>query len=186
MRRLSATVVLALTAWLWLAAGQEGAAQPIGPVQSPILTVDSDRLFSDSEFGKQTVVEFETRGAELSSENRQIEEALEAEEQALTDQRATMDPAEFRALADAFDEKVQATRRTQDAKTRRLSQDFEQRRNVFLQAAAPVLEGLMREAGAAVILDRRSLFLSSNAIDITNIAIQRLNAVLGDGAEPIE
>ncbi|MCV3270972.1 OmpH family outer membrane protein [Roseobacter sinensis] len=185
MGRLTASLALVLTAWVWLLPG-EAAAQGIGPVQSPILTIDSDRLFSESDFGKQTVAEFEARGAELAAENRRIEEALEAEEQALTEQRATMDPAEFRTLADAFDEKVQTTRRAQDAKNRELSQDFEQRRNVFLNAAAPVLEGLMREAGAAVIMDKRALFLSSNAIDITDLATERLNAVLGDGRAPLE
>lgn len=185
MRRLAASLALILAAWL--VPGEAGAQQQrIGPVQSPILTIDSDRLFSDSDFGQQTVAEFEARGAELAAENRRIEDELEAEEQALTEQRATMEAGEFRVLADAFDEKVQSTRRTQDAKTRSLSQDFEKRRNVFLNAAAPVLEGLMREAGAVVIMDKRALFLSSNAIDITDIATERLNAVLGDGTEPLE
>ncbi|WP_299675023.1 OmpH family outer membrane protein [uncultured Roseobacter sp.] len=179
------SLACSLAACLWLLAGPADA-QRFGPVQSPILTIDSDRLFSESDFGKQTVAEFEARGAELAAENRGIEDQLETEEQALTEQRATMDPTEFRELADAFDAKVQTTRRTQDAKNRALSQDFEQRRNVFLNAAAPVLEGLMREAGAAVIMDKRSLFLSSNAIDITDMALGRLNEVLGDGTEPAE
>ena len=39
----------------------------------------------------------------------------------------------------------------------------------------------MREAGAAVILERRGVFVSANAIDVTEIAIQRIDASLGDG-----
>lgn len=155
-------------------------------MQSPILTIDPERVFADSAFGQRTVEEFEARGAELAAENRRIEDDLEAEEQALTEQRPTMEPPAFRKLADAFDEKVQSTRRAQDAKTRDLNQAFEERRDVFLTAAAPVLEGLMREAGAAVIMEKRSVFLSSNAIDITGVAIDRLNAVLGDGSDAPE
>ncbi|WP_298969699.1 OmpH family outer membrane protein [uncultured Roseobacter sp.] len=174
------TVLMAV--WLCLGGG-EALAQRVGPVQSPILTIDSDKLFSDSAFGQRTVEEFEARGAELAAENRRIEEELSAEEKELTDKRGTMTPAEFRVLADAFDEKVQSTRRRQDAKTRDLNVALEERRVVFLNAAAPVLEMLMREAGAAVIMERRSVFLSSNAIDITRTAVERLDAVLGDGSD---
>ncbi|WP_282060571.1 OmpH family outer membrane protein [Roseobacter litoralis] len=155
-------------------------AQPLvrAPIESPILTIDSDTLFEDSRFGRQTIEEFEKRGAALASENRSIEEALEAEEKDLTALRASMTPIEFRTLADAFDQKVQETRRTQEAKNRELNSELESRRVMFLNAAAPVLEQLMREAGAAVVLERRSIFISSNAVDITQIAINRLNVVL--------
>ena len=156
------------------------------PVASPILTIDSDRLFEDSAFGREIIEEIEQLGAELSAENRQIEEDLTREEKELTELRPTMTPLEFRELADAFDAKVTETRRTQDAKSRALNSKLEERRVVFLNAAAPVLEQLMREAGAAVVLERRSVFISSNAVDITLIAIDRLNAVLSadDMPEP--
>lgn len=173
---------------LWLAApvagqtaGQAGAR---APVESPVLTIDSDRLFEDSKFGRQTVEDIEQIGAALAAENRQIEEELTVEEKRLTDLRPTMDPAQFRALADAFDAKVQETRRRQDAKSRELNASLESRRVVFLNAAAPVLEQLMREAGAAVVLERRTVFISSNAVDITELAIERLNLVLDEAVIP--
>ncbi|GFE50129.1 molecular chaperone Skp [Roseobacter cerasinus] len=186
MTRMAGILPVLLAVICLLMPPQPAAAQRIGPVQSPILTIDSDRLFAESEYGKRTVVEFETLGAELAAENRQIEQALQDEEQALTEQRGTMEADAFRALADAFDEKVQNTRRTQDAKTRELNQALEQRRGVFLKAAAPVLETLMREAGAAVVMEQRSVFLSLNAIDITDVAIERLDAVLGEGESPAD
>lgn len=147
-------------------------------VESPILTIDSDRMFEQSEFGRGVIMDIEARGAGLAAENRKIEEALVAEERRLTDLRPTMSAADFRELADAFDEKVQQTRRAQDAKTRDLNVELDEQRVVFLNAAAPVLEQLMREAGAAVVLERRSVFISSNAVDITRVAVQRLNLVL--------
>ncbi|MFK7869562.1 MAG: OmpH family outer membrane protein [Roseobacter sp.] len=144
-------------------------------LQSPVLTVDSERLYAESNYGQNTTREIETRGAELAAENRRIEEELSREEQDLTAQRATLPAADFRDLANAFDEKVQDVRRAQDAKARELNRLLEQRQVAFLTTAGPVLEQLMREAGAAVILERRSIFLSANAIDITQEAIDRLN-----------
>ena len=166
--------------------GAEGNAQL--PVASSILTIDSDRLFEDSAFGRQIIAEIEQLGADLSMENRRIEEDLTREEKELTELRPTITPLEFRELADAFDEKVLETRRTQDTKSRALNDKLEDRRLVFLNAAAPVLEQLMREAGAAVVLELRSVFISSNAVDITQIAIDRLNAVLESEnmPEPVE
>ncbi|MEM9306793.1 MAG: OmpH family outer membrane protein [Pseudomonadota bacterium] len=174
--------IFATLAALAFCVGFGGAAHaqqtPRLQVQSPILTIDSDRLFENSFFGQATIRDIEAMGAQLAAENRRIEEELEAEEQELTEQRPTLDPNEFRALADAFDEKVQEIRRTQDAKSRDLTAQLEQRRVMFFNAAAPVLEQLMRETGAAVIMERRSVFVSSRAIDITGAAIERINLVL--------
>lgn len=153
-----------------------------GVVISPVLTIDSERLFLESAFGRRVAAEIETLSATLAGENRQIEAALEAEEQELTEMRATMDAEEFRALADAFDEKVQQTRQAQAAKGRALNDQLDEEREVFLIAAAPVLEQLMRKADAAVILERRSVFVSASAIEITDDAIALLNETLGDGA----
>jgi Skp family chaperone for outer membrane proteins len=182
-------IIAAVTA-ITLFCGQSLFAQPLSraPVQSPILTIDSDRLFEESSFGRQTISEFEALGAALAAENRRIEEALSEEERDLTDLRPTISAEEFRALADAFDEKVQETRRTQDKKGRELNASLEERRVVFLNSALPVLEQLMREAGAAVVLEQRSIFISSNVVDITAIAIERLDLVLDstDVAPPVE
>jgi Skp family chaperone for outer membrane proteins len=161
-------------------------AQSTQTISSPILTIDSERVFTESQFGKRTLEEFEALGAELAAENRRIEEELSAEEKDLTAKRAQMAPADFRVLADAFDEKVQGIRQEQDGKNRELNKSLEERRIVFLNAAAPVLEQLMRDTGAAVILERRSVFLSANAIDVTRTAIERLDDVLGSGSAPAE
>ncbi|ASM72515.1 MULTISPECIES: OmpH family outer membrane protein [Roseobacteraceae] len=151
-------------------------------VQTPILTIDTERLFSQSAFGLRVAREIEERGAALSAENRSIEAELGAEEQELTEKRSAMEPGAFRVLADAFDQKVQDTRRAQEAKGRELSQLLEKEQIAFLNTAAPILESLMRDSGAGVILERRSVFLSANAIDITDAAIARINTALGDGA----
>lgn len=164
-----------------LLAALPAAAQQIGLPQSPILTISSERLFAESVFGKRVAQEIEAEGQLLAAENRRIEAELTAEEKALTERRPGMSPEEFRALADAFDEKVQTIRKTQDAKARRLNQQRDEARAAFFDAARPVLAEVMREAGAGVILERASVFLSANATDVTDLAIGRMDAALGDG-----
>ena len=97
----------------FLAAGRAGAQGA-----DPVLTIDPDRLFGETVYGLRILQAVEERSTALARENRQIEAELIAEERALTDQRPTLSVEEFRALADAFDEKVQRIRGEQDAKTR--------------------------------------------------------------------
>ena len=174
LHKLVAVVLMSMS--LCTVVSAQGSTRSL--VASPILTIDSDRLFEDSDFGRTIIEEIEQLGAELSAENRRIEDELTREEKELTELRPTITAEEFRALADAFDAKVLETRQAQDTKSRALNDKLEDRRVIFLNTAAPILEQLMREAGAAVVLERRSVFISSNAVDITMIAIDRLNVVL--------
>ena len=176
---------LALLTGAPVVAQQGGTQQSLdrGTIVSPVLTIDSERLFLESDFGRRVASEIEARGNALAAENRKIEADLEVEERELTDLRATMTPDEFRELANAFDQKVQQVRQAQSAKGRALNTLLDEEREIFLNAAAPVLERLMREADAAVILERRSVFVSANAIEITDDAIALLNDTLGSGGD---
>ncbi len=152
-------------------------------MRSPILTIDSERLYRESAFGQRVLQEVEARSASLAEENRTIEEQLEKEEAALTEQRSEMEAEEFRALADAFDARVQAIRREREAKSGDIASELESNRDRFLTVALPILEAIMLESGAGIVLEQRSVFISANAFDITDTAIARINAALGDGTE---
>ena len=150
-------------------------------IQSPILTIDSDRLYRDSAFGQRVLREIEARTRALTEENERLQAELEAEERALTEQRDGLEPEAFRALADAFDARVQAIRRERDARNQENIDLLDDNRARFLRAALPILEAIMRELGAGIVLEVRSVFASSNAIDITDRAIAEINAAIGDG-----
>lgn len=166
--------------------GTEARAQSLGTVISPILTIDSERLFTESAFGKRIASEIEADLAELAAENRNIEAELTAEEKSLTEQRPGMTPQDFRAVADAFDERVQVIRREQLNKELGITKQRDQARISFLTAAQPILGDLMRDSQAGVILELQSIFISANSIDITDKAIERLNNSLGDGLKTVE
>jgi Skp family chaperone for outer membrane proteins len=179
MRRGRALFVAAALA---LAAGAAPAQDPPAGPATAILTLDQDRLFAASAFGRQSLASVEAEAQALQAENRGIEAALEAEERQLTERRAAMAPEEFRAAADAFDEKVKGIRAAQTAKARDLAQQRDLARQRFFEAAAPVLAGLMTERGAVAILDRSAIILSFDRVDITDLAIERVDAVLAGAA----
>jgi Skp family chaperone for outer membrane proteins len=191
-----------VAAWLLGAGAAFAQAQPTPQVElpPPVLTIDADRLLAESTVGRALLEDVEAAARRLSDEveqmaqrlaeeNRSIEADLLAEERALTERRSMMSPDEFRPLAEAFDEKVQRLRSEQDEKeqlylaereaTERALADLrEEGRQRFFREAVPVLSEIVREQGALVLLDRRDVFLSADAIDITNVAIARIDAAV--------
>lgn len=162
------------------AAGSAGAADVAIP--SAVLTIDPDRLFSASEYGKRVQQELEGEARALAAENHRIEAELSAEELDLTQKRPTLAPDEFRKLADAFDAKVKGIRKAQDEKNKAIADRREAEREQFLQLVLPILGGLMRENGAVAILNQQAIFLSFRGIDITDRAVARIDEKIGDGA----
>lgn len=172
---------LLLLCWGMSATAQQVQAGTSVP-QAPILTLDRERLLSETRFGKAVEEQFQKDSEKLIAENLRLEQALEAEERALTDQRPTLPSEEFRTLAEEFDTKTEAIRAAQDAKSRAITSRRDAERQRFLQAAIPVLADLMRESGAVAIFDKEMVILSLRGVDITDEAIARIDAVLGDGA----
>lgn len=165
-----------------------GSAQNVGVVQSDILVLDPERLFENTRLGQALNAEILAEREALIARNRTIEAELEAEEKALTALRDTTSPEEFRDLADAFDERVQEIRRESERRVRDLERNRERAPAEFMRRVEPILAEIMREAGAAVIMDRRSVLLRSDVVDITAIAAQRIDAALdpADPAQPAE
>jgi len=148
------------------------------------LVIDTVQLFNQSRFGIRAARLLEAAETQLAEENKSKVFALAEEEKQLTALRATMNAEKFRDLADEFDLKVQVTREEQLSKAKSLSTRIETQRTTFLNAAAPILQALMLNVGASVLIERRNVVLSTNLADITAIAIAQIDAVLGDGSQP--
>lgn len=166
---------LAAAGLLLLAAASQAQEAP-----APLLTLDQDRFFIESDFGRAALDRERADTAALEQENKLIESELVAEEQALTDQRASLSAEEFTARATAFDEKVERIRAEQDAKAQALVAKRDAERKDFLQLAGPILGELLGERNATAIIDKGLVIVALSAIDITDAAIAKLNATLAD------
>ena len=154
------------------------------PTSLPVVTLDQERLFDGSRYGKALQRGLEAEAASLAAENRRIEAELEAEELELTARRPGLAPDEFRKLADAFDSKAEGTRRAQEAKLHALNRRGTELRQTFLDRARPILGQLMLDRGAVAVIAKNAVLLAIDSIDLTDAAIARLDAVLGDGSGP--
>lgn len=153
---------------------------------SPVLTVDQDRLFTESAWGKRALQKLDEESEKIIADNKRIEKQFSDEEAALTALRETLDPAEFRKRAEAFDVRATEVRRERARVVEELNAKTQEERTAFLQAALPIMGDVMQRRKAAVVLDRRTVFVSLEAIDITSELITEINARIGPGPKPKE
>lgn len=169
-------------------AAAPAAALTAAPGPTLVLTLNQDRFFADSAFGRAAQAGYEAEMAALTAENRRIEAQLEDEERDLTARRPTLAPADFAPLAAEFDQRVEEIRRAQDTKSRDISLRRDDRRRRFFEAAVPVLAQMLADRGAVAILSNQAVILSLSSLDATDEAILRIDAVLPpealDGAAP--
>ena len=141
----------------------------------PVATIDQDRLFADSLYGKSFSNKFQKDANTLAEENRRIEQDLIDEENSLTQKRKELSNVEFQKLASAFNEKVEQIRKEQAAKTTELNASRIQARRAFFKLAQPFIIQLMHERGIKFILSDQAIFMSVSDGDITNAAIELIN-----------
>lgn len=165
MLEFRAIVFLICTTLASIVNGQEAA-------QNPVVTVDLERLVSETQIGQYLSFQMNEEAKRLQAELNVIEVELSLEEDELIKKRETLDTEDFRALAKAFDEKAVRLRQEQQAKIQAMAEESNRRRQDLLRSFVPVLSQVMRDRGAAVLLDRRSVVLDDRAsVDITDSAI---------------
>ena len=152
-----------------------------GAPVSAVLTIDQERLYAESRWGKRALADLAAASSALQIENRKIEAALTTEEKTLTERRAAMAADEFRKLADDFDTRVTGIRQAQDGKARSLVQQRDSDRQAFSDAALPLMGEVMAARGAVVILDKRAIFVANTAIDVTDEVRAHIDEKLGAG-----
>lgn len=150
-------------------------------LSSPVLTINEAALYAGSAWGRRVQAELERLSRDLAAENDRIYNELAAQEDELTGLRATLPADEFRERADAFDAHAQAVRAERQAVVRNLNDMADAERQNFFAVSVPVFADVMGERGAMVILDQRMVFISADAVDVTQTLIARIDAEIGPG-----
>ena len=149
-----------------------------------IATLDQEGLFRSSLFGQRVFKEISDKSDILLAQELLLQSQLETEESLLTAERKKIDIEKFKKLASAFDQKVQKIRAETTENRMKLGEYSESERNRFFKIIIPVLVQLSDEFGITTLLDHRMAILSLK--DITDVAIERVDKIIGDGKEVTE
>ena len=143
-----------------------------------ILVLDIRKVLTESRAGQFILDRYKEQIIALNNEFNNLQTQLIAEEQELRDLRQTMDVDEFVKLAEAFDKKSTQTREEYRAR----KQSIDDRLNEYTDRLARVLSQyageVMEEKGASLVLMKNQVIVSSNAIDITSVVMERANQLI--------
>ena len=138
--------------------------------------VDLRRVIGESKVGHDMQRQVEALNAQVTNELKAEKAGLQREQVALQQQSAILAAdvkarriKDFEIRVAAFQEKVQKRGSLIQGGVVKAQAQIE-------QALGPVLQGIMRERGATLLIDRSAVLLGPNAIDMTAIAVQRLDA----------
>ncbi len=185
-------VAMIWAASLWLVAplsAQEALGFSLGQLATQgaavsIRTIDDERLFRQSLFGRRVADEIGRASRALEAENDRLLEELTAQEAELTEQRAEMSVEEFRAAATAFDAFAEEARRSQAEKRQRLTQFEEAERRRFFASSEAVLQRVLEQVGGDILIDARAVIIARPGLDMTDAAIAGMDDEIGDGGAP--
>ena len=140
-----------------------------------IAIVDLNLILSDSKAAKNATKQFEeiqksTEDKIVASDKKMLDERNK-----LIEQQSVIAPEAFELKAKDYEKKLQEYQTDKQNKLRKLEGVLQKARNEILENVKPILEDLSKELGVTVILEKNSVLLSANNMDITDDVIKKLN-----------
>ncbi|HTQ12410.1 MAG TPA: OmpH family outer membrane protein [Rhizomicrobium sp.] len=166
-----------------IATGPALAAPPAPPAPAAnnatpvpkILVINRAAILANAKVGQDIVRQVQGYKAAAEKEFKGESDGLKRDQTALQQQVAILAPnvkaqkiKEFQSRAAAFEQKVQMRQAQIEYGVFKARQQVE-------AAMGPILQGIMNERGANLLLDRQAVVLGTVNIDVTQTAIDRLN-----------
>lgn len=173
-----------LLAIIFLAAASAPAlaANPPPPMPQRILLIDRQAILRFSKVGQDVAHQVETYGNQAKGEIAGQQKALQAEAQQLQQQIAILAADAKAKKVQAFEAKQAGLQAAAQKKEQAIQGGFMVAQQTIAKTLEPILQSLMQQRGANMILDKNALVYASpdavKAFDITQPAIEQLNQKL--------
>jgi outer membrane protein len=158
------------------------AANPPAPMPQRILLIDRQAILRISKVGQDVSHQIEGYGNQAKAEIAGQQKALQAEAQQLQQQVAILAADAKAKKVQAFEAKQAGLQAAAQKKEQAIQGGFMKAQQTIAQTLEPILQTLMQQRGANMILDKNALVYASpqavQAFDITAPAIELLNQKL--------
>lgn len=159
------------------AAQSQGPANP-GPVIPGVCVYYNARLLAQSTAGQAVNTRMQQLAQEVQGELAPYATAIQNEATALQSAGASLPAAEAQQRQVALRQRAAEAQQLEQTREAELRYTLQQQRGAISQAVEPILVALYQERGCGLLLDRESVFMMNPAMDLTDLAIQRLNTAL--------
>jgi outer membrane protein len=155
------------------------AAPATGAVPAPkIIVVDRQAILRASSVGQDIVRQVNAYTQSAEREFKAQQDALQKESQTLQQQVAILAPDVRTQKIRAFQAKEAAFKQKVEARQSLIQGGVMKARQQVEAALGPILQGIMQQRGANILLDRAAIVLGMVDIDVTQLTIERLNQKL--------
>ena len=178
VRTLAVAVALLTASQVSLAAPSAPPAKPIGTPNPKILVIDRAAILRGSVVGQNIMKQVQALTASAENMLKGQDAALRQEGAALQQQLAILSASVKAAKIKAFQAKQAALQQNVQTQQGLIQGGVLKARQQVEQALGPILQAIMAERGANLLLDRNAVVLGTVDVDVTGVAIARLNQKL--------
>ncbi len=145
-------------------------------IESPrIGIVDVQRVLRDAKAAKSVRPEMEKLRKAFQAQVKNQEQALRTAEQALAQQRAILSREAFAEKRRAFSEQASEAQRAVQDQRRELDKAFNETKNIILENLIQVAQNVAKARKLNIVMEKRFVFISARALDITDEVLAGLD-----------
>ena len=140
--------------------------------------VDLNYILSESDAAVDAAKQIEDIAKQIEEEIKNTDQNLIDEQNELIESQQIMAPAAFDEKRKEYENKVQNYNVTRQEKLMSIDRIVSESRNEVLNALKPILEEISNDKGITVLLEKNSVLLNAENMDITEEALKDLNKKL--------
>ena len=140
--------------------------------------VDLNYILSESDAAVDAAKQIEDIAKQIEEEIKDTDQSLIDEQNELIESQQIMAPAAFEEKRKEYENKVQNYNVTRQEKLMSIDRIVSESINEVLNALKPILEEIANDNGITVLLEKNSVLLNAENMDITEEALQVLNKKL--------
>ena len=140
--------------------------------------IDINKILSDADAAKIAAKQIEEIAIEIENEIKLSDEEIIKEQNLLIESQSIMAPEAFEAKRNEYEVKVQKYNNERQSKLMKIDELIADSRGNILNAVKPILEDISNEKGITIILEKTSIMLNAEKMDITNEVLKKLNKSL--------
>lgn len=140
--------------------------------------LDLNKVLTESKAALDAAKQIEKIQIEIEKASKDKDESIIKEREKLIEQQSIMAPEAFEVKVTEFEKKVQDYQLDRQEEVRNLEKMVQTARSKILDEIKPIITDYSNELGITVMLEKNSVILSSDEMDMTNEVIDRLNKQL--------
>ena len=140
--------------------------------------IDLNYILSESEAAVDAAKQIEEIAKQIEEEINETDQSLIDEQNELIESQQIMAPAAFEEKRKEYENKVQNYNVTRQEKLMSIDRILSESRNDVLNALKPILEEISNDKGITILLEKNSVLLNAENMDITEEALKILNKTL--------